>query len=161
METPCNAYSAGVHPDRSCLRFFSAADYVFAAAFYLLTNATRVGAFIYASPYRAAASRRRLCPPQLRRPAGARTSCLPSPTQTLSHYASVQMTIGPKPNLERCAQKEGWLRINKISRSHRKRRSRARSASATARSRNSGFPLSSQSENHPGLAVSGGFAIFF
>src|ERR1051326_5460831 len=57
---PCNAASAGVHPDRSCLRFFSAADYVFAAAFYLLTNTTRVGAFIYVSPYRARASRRRL-----------------------------------------------------------------------------------------------------
>ena len=76
METPCNAASAGVHPDRSCLRFFSAADYVFAAAFYLLTNTTRVGAFIYASPYRARASRRRLCPPQLRRAAGARTLLL-------------------------------------------------------------------------------------
>src|ERR1051326_3665677 len=73
---PCNAASAGVHPDRSCLRFFSAADYVFAAAFYLLTNTTRVGAFIYASPYRARASRRLLCPPQLRRAAGARTLLL-------------------------------------------------------------------------------------
>jgi hypothetical protein len=96
METPCNAASAGVHPDRSCLRFFSAADYVFAAAFYLLTNTTRVGAFIYASPYRARASRRRLCPPQLRRAAGARTLLLTF-ANTLSHYASVQMTIGPKP----------------------------------------------------------------
>src|ERR1051326_5841274 len=73
---PCNSASAGVHPDRSCLRFFSAADYAFAAAFYLLTNTPRVGAFIYASPYRPRASRRRLSPPQLRRAAGARTLLL-------------------------------------------------------------------------------------
>src|SRR5207245_3080311 len=58
-------------------------------------------------------------------------------------------------------ERRGGCVSNKISRSHRKRRRRARSASAIARSRNSGFPLCSQSENHPGLAVSGGFAIFF
>jgi hypothetical protein len=38
--------------------------------------------------------------------------------------------------------------IKKISRSHRNRRRRG------------GFPFYSQSENHPGLAVSGGFATF-
>src|SRR5947209_20113085 len=31
----------------------------------------------------------------------------------------------------------------------------------SSRSRNSGFPLCSQSENHPGLAVCGGFAKFY
>src|ERR1051326_15926 len=41
-------------------------------------------------------------------------SCLPSPTQTLSHYASVQMTIGPKPNLDRCASAEEGRRVSLI-----------------------------------------------
>src|ERR1051326_6396304 len=75
---PCNAASAGVHPDRSCLRFFSAADYVFAAEVFVFAPY-----FIYCPtppesaplfmlpPYRARAPRRRLCPPQRRRAADA------------------------------------------------------------------------------------------
>jgi hypothetical protein len=46
-------------------------------------------------------------------------------------------------------RKEGWLRHQKISRSHQTRRSRG------------GFPFCFHSENHPGLAISGCFAMFF
>ena len=101
-------------------------------------------------------------------------------------------------------RKEGWLRHQKISRSHQSRRSRggfpfcvhrkttpaSRSADASQfflnrsatppcgdarrgacvikkilrshrlRRRRGGFPLLYESENHPGLAISGGFALF-
>src|ERR1051326_5583122 len=45
--------------------------------------------------------------------------------------------------------RRGGCVINKMSRSYRNRHSRA------------GFPLCFQSDNHPGLAVSGGFARFY
>jgi hypothetical protein len=45
-------------------------------------------------------------------------------------------------------RKEGWLRHQKISRSYQSRRSRG------------GFPFYFHSKNHPGLAISGCFAMF-